>query len=136
MVLKARKTTDSNPHFPCPLASLNQNFINEYIICYCLHSVTVTNHFNITLSSISFPVFSGRLITHSWPTHQQSSTHGQHQTVMLSPSQQLHNSSNKEALYSGTAAERSWPGLFSCISTMLLWGKKSENSQWRKKRKQ
>lgn len=92
---KPEKTTDSNSYLLCKIASLNQNFIYEYIICYCLHLVTVTNHFNITLSSISFPVFSSRLISHSWPTHQQSSMHGQCQTVILSPSQQLHNSSKR-----------------------------------------
>lgn len=119
-----KKITNSNPHLLCTIASLNWNFINEYIICYCLHPATVSNHFNITLFSISFPVFNCRLITHSWPTHQQCSIHSYSQTGILSPSQQLHNSSNKEALYNGTAAEGSWPGLFSCVSTTLLWGKK------------
>lgn len=55
-----KKPTDSNSRLLCKIASLNQNFIYEYIICYCLHLVTVTNYFNITLSSISFPVFSSR----------------------------------------------------------------------------
>lgn len=36
-----------------------------------------THDFIITLFSISTPVFSGRLITCSCPTHQQSPTHGQ-----------------------------------------------------------